>query len=120
VAYSGRRAHRRSGDGVGARRPSASGSRSRLRSRLDIKNACRDLGSLASRQSGSGRQCQDQPGDKDDLAPGGEDKVRLAGQTRAVEAEAIAEAVGEGADEAFSRGALVPDAGHTFGALGWG
>ncbi len=31
---------------------------------------------------------------KNDLAPGGKDEVRLAGQVGAVEAEAVAEAVG--------------------------
>ena len=50
--------------------------------------------------------------DKDHLATGGEDEVRLTGEVAAVEAEAIAEAVGEGADEPLGGGALGADAGH--------
>ena len=58
--------------------------------------------------------------DKDDLAPRGEDEVRLPGEVGAMEAEAVAEAVGKGPHEPLGGGALVADEGHAFGTLGWG
>ena len=58
--------------------------------------------------------------DKDDLGPGGEDGVRFAGEVGAVEAEAIAEAMGEGPHQPLGSGALVPDKGHALGTLGSG
>lgn len=51
------------------------------------------------------------------LCAGGEDEVRLAGEVGAVETEAVAEAVGEGADAPLGDGALVTDKGHTLGAV---
>ena len=67
-----------------------------------------------------GRRCQKQPWNKTQIAAGGEDEVRFAGELGAVEAEAVAEAVGQGADEALGGRALGADAGHAFRALGGG
>jgi hypothetical protein len=58
--------------------------------------------------------------DEDDLAPGREDEIRMAGQVGGVEAEAIAEPVDERAHAKLRGGALGAHAGHAFGALGWG
>ena len=57
--------------------------------------------------------------DKDDLSPRGEDEVWLAGELGAVEAEAVAEAVDEGAEEPLGGGAGRADAGHALGSFGW-
>lgn len=58
--------------------------------------------------------------DKNHLAPGGEDEVRLTGKVGVVKPEAVAEAVGEGADTKLDGGALGANAGHAFGPLWWG
>jgi hypothetical protein len=54
---------------------------------------------------------------EDDLAAGGEDEVRVAGEIGGVEAEAIAEPMDERAHAKLGGGALGANAGHAFGAL---
>lgn len=57
------------------------------------------------------------PMDEDHLAPRGEDEVRLPGELGGMQPEAVAEAMGEGADSALGGAALVLDPRHALAAL---